>query len=381
MKHFNPFNKLRTGPFDKLRTSLFDKIKKIKFSVKNLLFYILFISNIIGMLTNLGALIFSIIILIGIFIPFNTYFIFYKKNTFLNFTTNNTAFQIIFSVYFIVVNSIIYDIVKDLKKYLDNSFYVDLFPLINIVFGSIYLLFVIFNSFNKFKGSFKIFWIIVFCLSMGFLEGAIVIYLRELYYPLPVGFKFPLVQMPFKILNVELLRELATILMLIAIAYLADKKNYLRLAWFIICFAIWDLVYYLVLYVFLNWPNDLLVWDILFLLPIPWFGPVLTPVLIAILMIIFGSLILYFNKKNKMVFFPKFSIYALILGCLVILYTFTDYKSMAVEHYNYNVFEIGSKNFVPVNYSWTIFIFGILLLIFGVIIFVMDNIFTKKSKN
>jgi hypothetical protein len=66
-------------------------------------------------------------------------------------------------------------------------------------------------------------WVNIYALAMGFLEAAVVIYLREMYYP--TGFTFPLKGMPIALVKVEVLREAATIIMLVAIAMLASKTN------------------------------------------------------------------------------------------------------------------------------------------------------------
>ena len=87
-----------------------------------------------------------------------------------------------------------------------------------------------------------ILWLTIFGIAMGFLETAVVIYLRRIYYP--DGFKFPLVEIENGILSVEILREVATIIMLFAIGFLAGKTKLQRFAFFIYSFAIWDIFYY-----------------------------------------------------------------------------------------------------------------------------------------
>ena len=131
----------------------------------------------------------------------------------------------------------------------------------------------------------KILIITIFAIAMGFLEAAVVIYLRELFYP--NGFDFPLRGfLNPSILGVEWIREFATVVMLAAIAVLAGKKFYERFAYFLYAFAIWDIFYYISLKATLDWPSSFLTWDLLFLIPWPWIGPVLTPVLWSILFII-----------------------------------------------------------------------------------------------
>jgi hypothetical protein len=91
-----------------------------------------------------------------------------------------------------------------------------------------------------------IIWLTIFSIAMGLLETAVVIYLREIYYP--TGFKFPLVNIKKSVIEVELWRELATIIMLAAIGYLAGKTKAQRFVFFLFCFGVWDIFYY----VFLN---------------------------------------------------------------------------------------------------------------------------------
>ena len=75
-----------------------------------------------------------------------------------------------------------------------------------------------------------IFWLSLFSIAMGFLETAVVVYLRKLYYP--DGFHFPLAEIPHDIAAIEFLREGATIIMLLCAAVLAGKNSSHRFACF-----------------------------------------------------------------------------------------------------------------------------------------------------
>lgn len=119
--------------------------------------------------------------------------------------------------------------------------------------------------------------LLVFGLAMGVLEGIVVVYLRELYYP--EGFAFPLAPMPRAIYFAEVVREGCTILMLGGLAALAAEGILRQFAVFLWSFALWDTAYYAALKVALDWPDSWFAWDILFLIPIPWVGPVLAPLL------------------------------------------------------------------------------------------------------
>ena len=124
----------------------------------------------------------------------------------------------------------------------------------------------------------------LFCIAMAFLESVIVIYLRKLYYP--NGFSFPLRGfIEPSVLQVEIFREFSTIVMLLCVAYLAGKKFYDKFAYFMLGFAVWDIFYYVWLKLILDWPVSLLTWDVLFLIPWVWVGPVLAPIISSLTMV------------------------------------------------------------------------------------------------
>ncbi|MCE3294845.1 MAG: hypothetical protein K0R65_559 [Crocinitomicaceae bacterium] len=154
----------------------------------------------------------------------------------------------------------------------------------------------------------------IFAVAMGLLESSVVIYLRELYYP--EGFNFPIKRIPYNVSVVEIWREAATIVMLIGVGYIAGKNVLERFAFLCYAFAIWDLFYYVFLYVFIAWPESIFTWDLLFLLPFPWVGPVWAPCLIALLMIV-GSILAVRKKQREPEFRVKpFWWIVLILGAL-----------------------------------------------------------------
>ncbi len=131
---------------------------------------------------------------------------------------------------------------------------------------------------------------VLYGLAMGYLEAAVVVYLRRLYYP--AGFEFPLVAPPVGVALVELGRELATLVMLWAVAALAGRSGRERFAWFAFLFGVWDLVYYVTLRLVLGWPASLLTWDVLFMVPLLWTGPVLAPLLVSVSLVVTALLML-----------------------------------------------------------------------------------------
>ncbi len=126
----------------------------------------------------------------------------------------------------------------------------------------------------------KIMWIGVFGITMGYFEAAVVEYLRVHYYP--EGFGFPLKMLPDKMLTIELGREAASILMLISAGVLAGRNFMDRFAGFMFGFGTWDITYYCWLKLFDNWPASLFTDDLLFLIPLPWVGPVWAPIGVSI---------------------------------------------------------------------------------------------------
>ena len=137
--------------------------------------------------------------------------------------------------------------------------------------------------------------VVIFAIAMAWVESAVVFYLRTHIdrivpyqpYPLPIIGGFG---------PVEMTRELATLVMLFTVGALAGRMWRARVGYMVIAFGIWDIFYYVFLHVICGWPRSLLDWDILFLVPLPWWGPVLAPVLIATLMILWGTLASQFER-------------------------------------------------------------------------------------
>ena len=137
-------------------------------------------------------------------------------------------------------------------------------------------------------------WAIVmaFAIAMAWVEAASVFYIRALvdriepYQADPL----PLETMHGALGHVELCREVATLVMIAALGVLAGRTWRRRAGYAALAFGAWDIFYYVFLRLISGWPRTLLDWDILFLLPLPWWGPVLAPVSIALVMILWGTL-------------------------------------------------------------------------------------------
>jgi len=110
--------------------------------------------------------------------------------------------------------------------------------------------------------------------------------------------------------------------MLLCIGWIAGETFQSRVGFTFITFGLWDIFYYVWLRIFIGWPQSILEPDLLFLIPLPWWGPVLAPVLIALLMVIGGIFAVIKVEKNGPLHIDAWSWVCLITGVLILLYTF-----------------------------------------------------------
>ncbi len=127
--------------------------------------------------------------------------------------------------------------------------------------------------------------VIAYSVAMGYLEAAVVVYLRGALgigvSAVPTGVVGDLDQL----LATEAVRELATLVMIAAVGWLAGGSGLEKFAWTAVVFGTWDIVYYVGLFAIIGWPPSLLTWDVLFLVPLTWVGPVWAPVSVSIALI------------------------------------------------------------------------------------------------
>jgi hypothetical protein len=136
----------------------------------------------------------------------------------------------------------------------------------------------------------------LFGIAMAHLEGVVVVYLRKALGILDIeSNKVSVEKFPKRFLNIELTREAATIIMLVAIAYLVGSTWLERGIFFLWTFAFWDLFYYLSLYILIKWPPTFKTIDVLFLIPVPWIAPVWFPISVSSLTIIVISVLYLAN--------------------------------------------------------------------------------------
>lgn len=178
--------------------------------------------------------------------------------------------------------------------------------------------------------------LVLFGVSFGYVEAAVVVYLRGIYEPMRMeiipgarpGELFPLLRLDqieaagpqhVRLLMGELGREAATLVVLAAAALAVARNFHQWFAAFVLAFGLWDVFYYVFLKILIDWPTSLLTWDILFLLPVPWVGPVLAPVLVALSMIGAGLAVLWFESIGQAVKLGRANWTAVVLGGLLIV--------------------------------------------------------------
>lgn len=210
------------------------------------------------------------------------------------------------------------------------------------------------NNIGKSSLAGKLLLAALFATSFAYVEATVVVYLRELIYP--EGFSFPLKDIPPRLIAIELLRELATMIMLLAVALIIARRAWERFAYFIFAFGIWDIFYYVWLKVTIDWPASITEWDILFLIPLPWIGPVLAPALISALLIVVGYLVARLTNCGGNFRPPLLAWILATLATALILYSFMRDTDATLRFR------------MPQPYSYQSLIAGLLLYVIGFIV-------------
>jgi len=200
----------------------------------------------------------------------------------------------------------------------------------------------------------KILWVGIFAIAMAFLEAAVVVYLRRIYGISDLILTVP----PFdpQIAGIELSRELATLVMLLSFGWVAGQNLQSRLGFVLIAFGVWDIFYYLWLKVFIGWPKTLLDPDLLFLFPLPWWGPVIAPILISLLMIIGGTTAVFRNDQGHVIRFRILEAITLLIGILAMLFAFMQ-DALSILPASAGLI----SQLKPSQFNWMVFLVGLLL--------------------
>ena len=199
----------------------------------------------------------------------------------------------------------------------------------------------------------------LFGISFGYVEAAVVVYLRAIYDPIRTRLHperaphdlFPLItpqqladagpENPRR-LAIELGREAATMVMLGSVALAVAGNLSQWTAAFVIVFGVWDITFYGFLKLMIHWPESLRTWDILFLIPLPWVGPVWAPMLVALSMIVCGLISLRAGGIRSRA--PHWL--GLLGGAVVIIIAFVwDFQNIM-------------KGGMPNRFNWPLFLAG-----------------------
>jgi len=187
--------------------------------------------------------------------------------------------------------------------------------------------------------------VVIFAIAMAYVESAVVVYLRAMYGIEDLIRDINLSTDAYTF--IEIGREAATIVMLAFVALLAGSNWPKKIGYFFLSFGVWDIFYYIWLYIFIQWPKSLFEWDILFLIPLPWWGPVIAPVLISFLLILISYLLI--NEVSFKITPLDWTIFG--LSIFLILYTFVEDSIIVIFSGLGDLTEIR-----PTGFSWILFL-------------------------
>ena len=159
-------------------------------------------------------------------------------------------------------------------------------------------------------------WVSAYAIAMALLEAVVVAYIRGLLHV--TAEHVSLVSYG----TMEIWREAATIVMLVAVGWMAGRDRLERWAYGLFAFGLWDIWYYVWLRVLLGWPRTLLDWDVLFLIPLRWWGPVLSPVLVAALICATAVLAVLRTERGQQPGVTPARVAVVASGGLLALYVF-----------------------------------------------------------
>jgi hypothetical protein len=165
--------------------------------------------------------------------------------------------------------------------------------------------------------------VVIFAVAMSFVESAAVVYLQRALGINPDEL-FPLrsADVVGSLAAIEVGREAATLVMLVAIGCLAGRGRVDRFAWTAVAFGVWDIGYYVWLWVFIGWPHGPGTWDVLFLIPTPWTGPVWAPVAVSAALIGFGLAAAYRTSAGSPPWIGRVGGVAAVMGGVIVVMSF-----------------------------------------------------------
>jgi hypothetical protein len=189
--------------------------------------------------------------------------------------------------------------------------------------------------------------VLAYSVAMSYLEAAVVVDLRAAM-GVAAGTVFP-VSFSGVATNlgwIEIGREAATLVMIGGVGWIAGRTPIERLAWAAVVFGVWDIGYYAWLWVFSGWPTGLGTWDLLFLLPAPWAGPVWAPVVVSAGLIVFGLAYAGRIRAGAPVRMDRLRFGGLVVGGLVVIGSFLTNAGVVLD------------GGTPDSFAWPIFALG-----------------------
>jgi len=196
--------------------------------------------------------------------------------------------------------------------------------------------------------------VLAYGVAMAFLESAVVVYLQRAL-GIETGDLFPL-QDPAGVGDlaaIEVGREVATLVMLATVGWLAGRSALERLAWTAVAFGTWDILYYAWLWVFVGWPPALDTWDLLFLIPVPWAGPVWAPVIVSLALVGFGLAAAARLRAGGPVRVGPSQVAAGLLGGFIVIVAFCWNAPQLLD------------GGIPTDFPWPVFAAGMALAAWG----------------
>jgi len=192
--------------------------------------------------------------------------------------------------------------------------------------------------------------VLAYAVAMAYVEAAVVVDLNGAL-DQEVGALFPLppAMTIGPLILIEAGREMATLVMLAAVGILAGKTTLERLSWSAVAFGTWDIGYYAWLHAFTGWPPALGTWDVLFLIPVPWTGPVWAPMAVSVALVGFGLLVARRLRAGGTVHVTAWHMTAGVGGGLLAILSFTlDAPSIMAGA-------------IPETYAWPLLLAGLAL--------------------
>lgn len=214
--------------------------------------------------------------------------------------------------------------------------------------------------------------VVIFAIAMAWLEAAVVVYLRTM-----VDRIVPYQANPLPIATglgqIELGREAATLVMLLTVGWIAGRTWRSRLAYAFIAFGVWDIFYYVFLVPMSGWPQTIFDWDILFLIPLPWWGPVIAPVSIAMLMIVGGTFITQIDEPHGPFAPRRLSMLLAMLGAMLALYVFmTDAIRVASDGVE------AIRMVLPTTFNWQLYFVALALMSVPIYDLIFQLLFRRR---